>query len=79
MTVLLADSAPADSCTVDLTPRRLQRFKTPPDARFRYRVLRPDQSLAAPGEAAADASHLLTLVQIPLAKGANRVVIEAVP
>ncbi|MFO8014537.1 MAG: hypothetical protein R6X20_14660 [Phycisphaerae bacterium] len=78
MTVVLQDAAPADRCTVDLTPRRLQRLRTPKGRRFTYTVTRPDggKSLAE-GEATADAHGLVTLEQIPLLKGRNRVIIAA--
>jgi len=34
MTVILKDSAPKNTCRVDLTPRRLQAFRTPKGKRF---------------------------------------------
>ena len=77
MTVILQAGAPKDACTVDLTPRRCQAFKVTPGAAFTYTVTGPDGKTAAPGQAAADELGLLTLKQIPLAKGENRVKIVA--
>ena len=74
MTVILRSNAPKDSCKVDLTPRRLQKFATPRGRTFRYTVtdLQKDEVLAS-GSATADEFDLLTLKQIPLVKGKNRV------
>jgi hypothetical protein len=36
MTVMLDASAPLGECTVDLTPRKVQRFKAQPSQRFRW-------------------------------------------
>ena len=77
MTVILKASAPKDSCKVDLTPRRLQRLKTPAGRKFTYRVTDSKAGkVLAEGTAAADRYDLLTLKQIPLVKGENRVKIE---
>ena len=74
ITVILLDKAPKDTCTVDLTPRRLQALKTPKGARFAYTVtdVKAGKELAK-SEATADEFDLLTLKQIPLVKGQNRV------
>jgi len=79
MTVILKPSAPKDTCTVDLTPRRLQHFRTPNGSRFTYTVTDPQTNkVLATGQAAADEHELLTLKQIPLVKGDNRVRIAPV-
>jgi len=72
MTVILANSAPEAACTVDLTPRRCQRFKTPKGKAFKYTVTGPEGK-ATSGRATGDEYGLLTLKQIRLTKGANRV------
>ena len=74
MTVVLTSQAPKDACKVDLTPRRVRKFRTPNGTRFKYTVtdLQSSQVLAT-GEATADEYDLLTLKQIPLVKGKNRV------
>ncbi len=74
MTVILKASAPKDSCKVDLTPRRLQKFATPKGRTFRYTVTDVQTGKAlADAKATADEHGLLTLKQIPLVKGKNRV------
>ncbi|MHC4715817.1 MAG: alpha/beta hydrolase [Planctomycetota bacterium] len=79
MTVILKPGAPKDSCTVDLTPRRLGKFRTPGGRRFKYTVTHlRSQRVAASGQATADEHDLLTLKQIPLVKGDNRVKIVPV-
>lgn len=80
VTVVLADTAPRDECRVDLTPRRLQQFRTPAGRPFVYTVTSlPAGRQLARGEAVADRWHLLTLPQIPLVKGPTRVRIEPRP
>ena len=79
LTVGLLDKAPKDGCSVDLTPRRLQKFRTPRGAKFAYTVTDVKSGKAlAKSEAVADENGLLTLVQIPLVKGENRVRITPV-
>jgi len=74
MTVILKPNAPEGACKVDLTPRRLQKFATPKGAKFRYTVtdVKGGRQLCK-GEATADEYDLLTLPQIALVKGENRV------
>ncbi len=70
----LHDKTPKDRCAVDLTPRRLQKFRTPKGAKFAYSVTDVKAGKkSAEGEAVADDNGLLTLGQIPLVKGLNRV------
>ena len=74
LTAILKGDAPRDSCKVDLTPRRLQRFRTPAGAKFRYAVTDLGTGkVLAEGSAEADEFDLLTLRQIALVKGKNRV------
>jgi len=78
MTVTLAAGAPKDGCRVDITPRRLQKMAVKPGARFIATVV--DVSGGKElwrGTATADEHGLLTLRQIPLTKGNNRVKIAA--
>jgi hypothetical protein len=78
MTVILKDDAPKDECRVDLTPRRLQKFRTPRGAVFAFTVtdLRT-QKVLGEGKVTADEFDLVTLRQIPLVKGRSRVQIAA--
>ena len=74
MTVILKNSAPRDRCTVDLTPRRLQKFSTPAGKTFKYTVTDlQTKKVLVDGKATADKLSLLTLKQVPLVKGKNRV------
>ena len=73
MTVILKPNAPKDECKVDLTPRRLQQFKTPKGAKFAYTVTDESGKQLSQGTASADELDLLTLKQITLQKGKNRV------
>ena len=75
MTVILEQSAPAAACYVDITPRRLQQFATPSGHEFRYAVAHVGSGKLADSTAKADKYNLLTLEQVPLRKGMNRVVI----
>jgi hypothetical protein len=74
MTVYLIDRAPKDTCTVDLTPRRLQRFATPAGRRFAYTVTDVASGKRLTGATAtADEHGLLTLPQIPVTQAKVRV------
>ncbi len=78
MTVVLKANAPKDACKVDLTPRRVQQFRTPKATTFRFTVTDVQTGkVAHTGSATADEHGLLTLKQIPLVKGRNRVKIAA--
>ncbi|MFP4055760.1 MAG: alpha/beta hydrolase family protein [Candidatus Brocadiia bacterium] len=74
ITVGLAEKAPAAACTVDVTPRRLQRFEPEPGQTVRWQATAlgadaPAQS----GTATADRWGLVTLPQVRVVKGGTRV------
>jgi pimeloyl-ACP methyl ester carboxylesterase len=74
MTVGLTSTAPQDECTVDLTPRRVQQFRTFSGERVRWMNTgvgrkTPIQS----GEVTADQWGLITLPQIVVTKGKNTI------
>ncbi len=74
ITVYLIDSAPKDSCTVDLTPRRIQKMKPKSGETFRWSNTglgngRETQS----GTAVADTHGLVTLKGVGVSKGRNRI------
>ena len=81
MTVYLYDGdrfgrgkAPADSCTVDLTPRSCQRFKARPGQKFKWtNTSLTDKKEVQSGEATADKHGLVTLEKVRVTKGANRI------
>jgi hypothetical protein len=67
-------SAPADSCTVDLTPRRCQRFKTQPGQRFSWtNTSLADGKVIQSGVAAANKSGLVTIQNLTVLKTKNRI------
>jgi len=99
MTVMLDATAPLDHCTVDLTPRKVRRFKTQPGQPFRWTCTflppptdkqkkegaSPGERLAArlargsrldSGSITADEWGLMTIRQMQMQKGAQRVVIR---
>jgi hypothetical protein len=74
MTVGLIDKAPAAECTVDLTPRRCQRFKPGPGRALRWtNVSRADGREVQSGEVKPDALGLVTLERVVVSKGRNRI------
>jgi hypothetical protein len=76
MTVGLIDKAPKDACTVDITPRRLQAFKPRPEQAVRWTNRAADGSVVQSGEVKADAHGLVTLPDVRVGKGKNRIRIE---
>jgi hypothetical protein len=77
MTVGLIEKAPRDTCTVDITPRRVQRFKPKPGTKVRWTVSSPpDDKPVQSGEATVDDLGLITLPQVKVSQGQNRLAIE---
>lgn len=76
MTVALTGSAPQGSCKVDVTPRRLQQLKVAPGQTLHWtnRDVATGTVLES-GTVQADANGLITLEQITVGKGKNRLVI----
>ncbi len=77
MTVGLIEGAPQESCTVDVTPRRVQRFKPSPGVQVRWtnRSLVHDSDTSS-GTVAVDRSGLITLHAMNVGKGKNRITIS---
>jgi hypothetical protein len=74
MTVGLVDKAPQDECTVNVTPRRLQRFKPQAGQRLRWtNTLLRDSTEIQTGQATVDEYGLITLEKVKVAKGKNRI------
>lgn len=75
MTVWLDDSAPLPSCTVDLTPRKCQKFRAKPGETFRWSNAAGDNEVRS-GAATADNWGLVTLPGLQVSKAKSRVKIE---
>ncbi len=77
MTVGLVGKAPKDRCTVNITPRRLQKLKPQPGEKFHWTntPLGSDKAIQS-GDVAADDSRLLTIPQVTVTKGKNRIAIR---
>ena len=80
MTVGLVDKAPKDLCTVSITPRRLQKLKPQQGKRF-YWTNKPlgSEKAVQSGEVVADDCRLLTIPQVTVTKGKNRIVVWKAP
>jgi len=66
--------APEDSCTVDLTPRRCQRFKAQPGQRFSWtNTSLADGKVIQSGVASADQFGLVTMENLTILKGKNQI------
>jgi hypothetical protein len=77
LTLALLSKGPKDECTVDVTPRRCQKFKPQPGEKFQWTNTpaasdKPVQS----GEVAADQYGLVTIPAVTVSKGKNRLSIE---
>jgi pimeloyl-ACP methyl ester carboxylesterase len=76
ITVGLIDKAPKDDCSVDLTPRRLQRFaaKAAPGSVFSWsNDVTPGNRRVQSGSAKADGWGLVTIEGLRLTKGKHRI------
>jgi pimeloyl-ACP methyl ester carboxylesterase len=77
MTVGLVAKAPQNKCTVNITPRRLQRLKPQPGQKFQWsNTSLSDNSKIQTGQVTADEYGLITLEKIVVTKGKNRISIE---
>jgi pimeloyl-ACP methyl ester carboxylesterase len=74
ITVGLIDAAPKDVSSVDITPRRLQSLRANPGERLRWtNTSLPHKKVIQSGEAVADQWGLITLHDITVGKGKNRI------
>ncbi|KKL06035.1 hypothetical protein LCGC14_2600050, partial [marine sediment metagenome] len=73
----LASGAPKAECTVDVTPRRLKRFKPAPGEQFTWTNTDvATGKVIARGSVTADAHGLVTLEQVKVTKGKSRLEIR---
>jgi hypothetical protein len=70
-------SSPADSATMDITPRRCQKFTANPGDRFRWTSTSiQDGTTVGSGEITADRWGLVTIQGALVSKSRNRILIE---
>ena len=76
ITIALTEKAPEDQCTVDITPRRLQAFKSQPNQKFKWTNSSGGKTIQL-GEVTADKWALITLNSVIVTKSGNRIMIFA--
>ncbi len=77
ITLYLWQTAPLPGCTVDLTPRRCQRFKAKPGAKFTWTSTTvADGKVVQTGNAEADKLGLVTVNRLKLSKAKRRITIR---
>ncbi len=77
ITVYLSQKAPKDSCTVDITPRRLQRFSVKKGRTYHWRNIDlKSNTVIQEGKVFPDEYGLLTLPGVIVKKTANRILIS---
>ena len=77
MTIGLIPKSPKDDCTVDVTPRRRQRFKTKPGDKVAWTSASLGHGKQTQkGNATADRWGIVTLEKVTVGKARNRVVIQ---
>jgi hypothetical protein len=73
MNLLLSADAPKDFCTVDVAPRRCQRFKPPPGAKLIWsNAALATGKIVAYGQAVVDQWGVVTVPQVTVSRGGNR-------
>src|SRR5207244_12460861 len=78
--VQLIAGAPKDTCTVDLTARRCQQFKPAAGTRLVWsNMSRAQGKEIQSGRATVDAWGLVTLPQVMVGKGGNRLRVHFAP
>jgi hypothetical protein len=76
MTVYVTGDCMEDHCTVDVTPRHLKQFKPAAGQTFKWTNTRlADGKTIGSGTVKADKWGLLTLDQVTVTKGRNRLTI----
>ena len=74
VTLYLVEKAPADQCTVNVTPRRLQALQVKPGMKFRWtNTAVSEGKQVQTGEAVADDLGLVTVERVIVTKSGNRV------
>jgi len=74
MVVSLTDRAPKSTASADVTPRRLQQFKLKPGDRVEW-TNAAGNSTVQHGELEADTFGLVTLPQVQISRGGNRITV----
>jgi hypothetical protein len=76
MTLWLAQDCPEPTTTLDVTPRRLQRFAVKPGETVRWTLLDAAGKVIQSGKTTGDAWGLVTAPQVELSKERRRMVME---
>jgi pimeloyl-ACP methyl ester carboxylesterase len=77
MVVRLNARAPRGECTVDVTPRRCQKFRPAPGSRVGWRnVSVADGGVVQSGEVKADEQGRVTIPQAAVTRGGNRLTVQ---
>jgi len=72
VTAYLIAAAPAEGCSVDVTPRRCRLFRPRPGEKFRWSNVAGGREVQS-GEVTADRWGLVTLERVEVTKGKNRI------
>lgn len=72
MTMYLPSTAPQDSATADMTPRRLQKFKVIPGVKYKWQDTQ-EGIVVKSGVIEPDADGLLTIPSLIITKSQNRI------
>jgi len=75
-TLLLEPKAPKDACTVNVTPRRLQKLQVKPGQKFQWTAQPVQGGQAQHGTAVADKDALVTMEKVAVGKGGTRLVLS---
>lgn len=73
--ISIVDRAPRQKATVDVTPRRLQRFRLRAGDRVAWTNV-SGRDVVQSGEVVADQWGLITLPQVEVSRGGNRIVVS---
>ncbi len=79
MQMQLNAEAPNSDCTVDVTPRRCQKFRVLPGTKVRWRSLGPKGNELQSGEATADSWGLVTATKVRVGKAGIKLHLEVYP
>nr|WP_319393020.1 alpha/beta hydrolase-fold protein [uncultured Desulfobacter sp.] len=79
MTTALMNEAPESTCTVDITPRRVQKFHWPEGKKVFWKNIAPNKTEVQKGIVLFDRYGLITLEKVRVSKKKNRIIISDKP
>ena len=73
--LMLSSKAPKNKCTVDMTPRRLQKFQIQSNQKIQWQNMEKSGKVIQKGTGIVDSFNLLTLERLEITKAGNTIIL----